>query len=898
MLDELLVDIRHGVSRSLVLWGEAGIGKTALLRYLVDSAADMSVVWAAGVESEMELAFASLHQVCGPLLGRLERLPVPQRQALETVFGVSAGAPPDRFLVGLAVLSLIAETAEARPLLCVVDDAQWLDQASALTLAFVARRLLAEPVGMVFAAREPGEELQHVSELEVRGLVNGDARALLLGNVRGRLDAAVCEQLIAESHGNPLALIELPRTWGAADLAGGFGVPASRGVDSKIEQSYVRRIARLPSDTQMLVLAAAAEPLGDPVLLERAVGTLGVGMAAAGPAVEAALFTVGRRVEFAHPLVRSAAYRAAAPGDRRRVHRALAESTDPQTDPDRRAWHRARATPGTDEEVAADLERSASRAQARGGVAAAAAFLERAAALSPDLGDRARRALEAADAKQLAGAPQAASALLAAAVEGPLDERKSALAERLRGQIALDLRRFGEAVPFLVEAAGRLELSEPMLARTTYLEALRAAHIGAPFGAELLRRAADAARNAAPASGASGAFDLLLAGLAVRFTEGYTASAVLLKRALRTLHDEDGRAEQDVRWPGVARAVALDLFDDQTCHAICTRSVELARERGALGVLPLALNYLAVVRSFEGDLDAAQALVDESDAIADASGATRIEFAKLPLAGFHGDEAALSKLVEATEPIAIARAEGVLLTFGEHARALLYNGLGNYEAALPLAERASARDQLTVSIWSVPEVVEAAVRCGRSEAAAAALDRLTERTQAAGTELALGIEARSRALLSEGRVADELYREAVDRLGRCRLAPDRARAHLLYGEWLRRERRRIDAREQLRAGHDRFTSMGMEAFAERARHELLATGERVHKRTVEAQDDLTPQERQIARLARDGLSNVEIGARLFISQHTVAYHLRKVFSKLGVTKRHQLADALGDQLEA
>jgi DNA-binding CsgD family transcriptional regulator len=453
-------------------------------------------------------------------------------------------------------------------------------------------------------------------------------------------------------------------------------------------------------------------------------------------------------------------------------------------------------------------------------------------------------------------------------------------------------------VPFLLEAAGRLEAIEPALARNTYLEALRARQIGGGFAGDLFRPIAEAARRMPPPSGAPGAFDLLLAGLAVRFTDGYAASAALLMRALQAVREEDGRAEQDVRWPGFARAVALDLFDAETCHAICTRSVELARERGAVGVLPLALNYLAVVRTFEGDLDAAEALVEESDAVADATGATRIEFAKLPQAGFRGDEAALSELVEATEPVAIARGEGVLLTFGEHARALLYNGLGNYDAALPLAERASARDQLTVSIWSLPEALEAAVRCGRSEAAAAAFGRLTERTQAAGTDLALGIDARSRALLHDGAVAEELYREAVDRLARCRLAPDRARAHLLYGEWLRRERRRVDAREQLRAAHDQFTSIGMTAFAERARHELLATGEHVHKRTAETREDLTVQERQIARLARDGLSNVEIGARLFISQHTVAYHLRKVFSKLGVTRRHQLVDALGDQLEA
>ena len=893
VLDALLADIGQAVGRSLVLQGEAGIGKTALLRYLIDSAADMSVVWAEGVESEMELAYASLHQICTPLLGRVESLPLPQRHALEIVFGLSPGPPPDRFLVALGVLSLFSEATGERPMLCVIDDAQWLDRASALTLAFVARRLMAEPLGIVFAAREPGAELQNVDQLEVRGLVNGDARALLLGNLHGPLDAAVREQIIAESHGNPLALIELPRTW----LAGGFGVPASRGVDNKIEHSYAQRLLALPADTQILVLAAAAEPQGDPVLLERAAAALGVDMAAAGPAVDAALLTVGGRVEFAHPLVRSAAYRSAVPDDLRRVHGALATATDPQRDPDRRAWHRARATAGTDDAVAADLERSAGRAQARGGVAAAAAFLERAAALSPDPGERARRTLAAADAKQLAGAPEAALTLLAAAVAGPLGDLESAMARRLKGQIALDLRRPGEAVPFLLDAAGRLESIDPGLARTTYLEALRAGQISGGSGREVLHLAAEAARNMPPPS-APDAFDLLVAGLAVRFTAGYAASVALLKRAIGALRDDAGRGEQDARWPGFGRAVPLDLFDDEAGHIICTRSVELARERGALGVLPLALNYLSAVRSFEGDLDAAAALVDESDAIADATGATRVEWAKLPLAGFRGNEAAFFELADSCEAPAIARGDAVVLTFGQYARALLYNGLGNYEAAAPVAQSASARDELTVSVRSLPELVEATARCNRSEDAIAALERLTERTQAAGTPLALGIEARSRALLSDGPVADELYREAVERLGSCRLAPDCARAHLLYGEWLRRERRRVDAREQLRAAYHQFASMGMEAFAERARHELMATGEHVHKRTPEAQDDLTAQERQIARLARDGLSNVEIGARLFISQHTVAYHLRKVFSKLGLTKRHQLGEALGDQLEA
>ncbi len=877
-----------------MLRGAAGAGKSALLGYVSEHVAGWNVATAVGVESEMELAYSGLHQLCAPMLGHLDRLPTPQRGALATVFGRDTGPAPDPFLVGLATLTLLAEVAEHQPLVCIIDDAQWFDAASERILGFVARRLLAERIAFVCAVRTGiGDDVfDGLPVLSIAGLGDSDARALLLGNVRGPLDAAVCEQIIAESHGNPLALIELPRTWDGEDLAGGFGLPANRRVDSKIEQSYAQRLLLLPADTQLLVLAAAAEPLGDPVLLQRAAETLDLDMAAAGPAVDAALLEVGGRVEFAHPLVRSAAYRSAVGEDRRRVHRALADSTDAHRDPDRRAWHRARATPGTDEEVAADLERSAGHAQARGGLAAAAAFLERAAGLSPDVGQRARRALEAADAKQLAGDAEAASTLLAGALDGPLDELESALAQRLKGQIAVDLRRPGEAVPFLLDAAGRLESVAPGLARETYLEALRAGTIGGRLGGEMLRRTAAAARNAPSSGGAPRAVDLLVDGLAVRFTDGYAASAPLLKRALVAAREEDAHAEQDLRRPGFAARIALDLFDDETCDALATRSVQLARQRGALGVLPLALNYLATLRNFEGELDAAEALLEESDAIADATGAARIGFARLTLAGFRGDEAAVSALIDAAEPVAIGRGEGVVLTFAEHARARVCNGLGNYEAALRAAQSASARDEQVVSTHLLPELVEAAARCGQSEAAAGGFERLTERTQAAGTELALGIEARSRALLSEGAVADGLYREAVDRLGRCRLAPERARAHLLYGEWLRGEGRRIDAREQLRTAHDMLAAMGMVAFAERARHELVATGEKAPKRTAETRDDLTTQEAQIAQLARAGHSNPEIGAQLFLSPRTVEWHLRKVFSKLDISSRKELGAAL------
>jgi DNA-binding CsgD family transcriptional regulator len=899
-LDRLLADARAGRSAPLVLRGEPGIGKSALLGYAAGRAAGFQVVRAAGVESEMELPFAGLHQLCGPMLDGLGRLPPPQRGALGTAFGLTSGAQPDRFLIGLAVLSLLSDTAEDRPLLCLVDDAQWLDRSSAQVLAFVARRLLAESVVLLFAEREPGEpgELAGLPGLRLRELPDDSARELLASVVSGPIDDRVRDRILAEARGNPLALLELPRELSPATLAGGFGLPAGPPLPSRIEASFRRRVRQLPAATQRLLLVAAAEPTGEPALLWRAAGMLGIPVDAAGPAEAGGLLEFGAQVAFRHSLLRSAVYRAAAAGERRGAHLALAEATDPEIDPDRRAWHRAQATLAPDEDVAGELERSAGRARARGGLAAAAAFLERAAALTPDQGRRARRALYAARAKQLAGAPEQAFTLLATAAAGPLGEFDRATLQRLRGQIALDLRRGGDAVPLLLAAAGQFEPLDPALARETYLEALRAASIAGRLGGGV-RAAAEAARRAPASAGVPRAIDLLLEGLAVRFTDGYAASAPALRRALREVRDQGGRDQggrggQDVRWPWSARRVAPELFDDEAWYELATRNVQIARSAGALAVLPLALNYLAVMRVFDGSLEAAAALLDEAEAIADATGAAPIAFGRLQLAGFRGDEARASLLIEVAEPAATARGEGVVLTFAEHARAVLRNGLGHYEAALGPAQSASAQDELMLSAWALPELVEAAARSGRTELAAGALERLTERTQAAGTDLALGIEARSRALLSDGEPAERLYREAIQRLGGTRTRTALVRVHLLYGEWLRREKRRADARAQLRTAYEGLTAMGLEAFAGRARRELVATGETVRKRTVATRYDLTAQEVQIARLAGDGLTNPEIGAQLFLSARTVEWHLRKVFSKLGVSSRRELGGALAD----
>ena len=888
-LDQPLEDARLGRSGVLVLRGEPGIGKSALLEYAAERADGCRVLRASGVEWEMELPFAGVHQLCAELLDRRDRLPAPQAGALATAFGLSAGPEPDRFLIGLAVLSLLSEAATEQPLICLVDDVQWLDRSSAQVLAFVARRLVAESVVLLFAEREPGglEELAGLPELMLRGLPDPAARPLLMSAISAPLDERVRDRILAEARGNPLALLELPRAASPGGLVGGFGLPSAVSLPARIEASFQDRVQQLPAATQRLLLVAAADPTGEPVLLARAAATLGLPIEALAAAEAAGLVELGLQVAFRHPLLRSAVYRAAPMDGRRAAHRALAAATDVAIDPDRKAWHRAHATGAPDEDVAGALEQSAERARGRGGLAAAGAFLERATTLTPDSQRRAKRALAAAAAKQLAGEPEAALTLLATASAGPLDEADRAILARLRGQTLLDLRRPGEALPLLVDAARRLGAIDPRLPRDAYLEAVRAASVAGRLGPGM-SDAARAARAAPSRPGGPQVVDLLLDGLALRFTDGYAAAAPTLKRALYALREEGGREGQSVRWPWLGRRVAPDLFADDTWDYFATRGVELARERGALAVLPLALNNLAYLRTLEGRLDGAAALLDEADAIALAVGVEQLMISRLTLSGFRGIEPDAVALFDATEPIAIARGEGVALTFLEHARAVLHNGLGHYEVALVAAESAATRDELLSSVWSLPELVEAATRCGQGELATAAVESLALKTDAAGTDLALGISARSRALTGDGPVAERLYREAIDRLQRTRLAVELARAHLLFGEWLRRDRRRTEARDQLRCAQDMFISMGAEAFAARAGRELLATGETARKRTDQTRDQLTAQELQIAQLARDGLSNPEIGARLFISPRTVEYHLSKVFSKLGVASREHL----------
>ncbi|MEV0821672.1 helix-turn-helix transcriptional regulator [Nonomuraea rubra] len=970
-LDRLLGEVRAGRSRVLVVRGEAGVGKSALLEHLTARASGCRVVRAAGVQPEMEVAFAALYSLCAPLLDLLDGLPEPQRAALGTAFGWREGPAPDRLLLSLAVLSLLAAAAEERPLVCVVDDAQWLDHASAQVLAFVARRLSAESVACVFALRDTDETalLSGLPVLDVAGLASDDAHALLRSVVPGPLDEQVRDRLVAEARGIPLALLELvhtfthpepstgyappapwsptgefdlPATWTSGydlaaqtgeyglpatqargfglppaqtpaggftlpairgltggfgrpvawTLAGGFGLPAARMLPGRVEDGFRRQLGRLPAATRRLLVLAAAEPVGDPALLWRAAARLGLGMAALAEAGD--LIALGVRVRFRHPALRSAIYRAALPEERRQAHQALAEATDAGADPDRRAWHRAHATAQPDEDVAAELERATSRAQARGGLAAVAAFLERAVALTPDPRRRAERALAAARAQHLAGASEPALTLLASAEAGPPDELRLAHAELLRAEIAITSHDGSSAAPMLLAAAKRFEPLDAGLSRDAYLHALSSAIRTLPDEGRGLAEVAAATRTAPPAPATPRAADLLLDALTRHLTQDAHNAAPEMRRALAAFLSEDVPGAEQLRWAWAAHTVAVALWDDRSGRELADRHVRLVRDTGALALLPLALSTRLVQLAFEGRLDEAASVQEEIHTLTAATG-VRPGFdgpagGSLVLAAWQGRQSEAERLADALMSEAAAYEEGATVAAVQWLRAVLHNGLGQYEQARAAAARACAHHPAPgpAAHWAPAELVEAAALSGERDLAARALDRLAAATRASGTDWALGIEARSRALLSEGAEADDRFREAIDRLGRTRMRADLARAHLLHGEWLRREGRPDDARQPLRTAHGLFTEMGMAGFAGRAERGLPPEGEPGHGRTAGAAGRLTAHETQIVRLVRDGLTNREIAGRLLVSPKTVEYHLGKVFTKLGITSRRQL----------
>ncbi|MCH6166336.1 LuxR C-terminal-related transcriptional regulator [Pseudonocardia alaniniphila] len=886
VLDRLLKAVTRGESRALVVRGELGVGKTALLDDLVGRASGCRVERVVGVQSELKLAFAGLYHLCRPMLGWAERLPGPQRGALYTAFGVGDGPAPDRFLVGLAVLGLLAEVARERPLVCVIDDAQWLDTASVQTLTFVARRLGVESVVVILAVREPHElDLSGLPELVVGGLPDKEARALLGSALRGPVDEQVLDRIVAESRGNPLALLELLREATSAELAS--GLLSGGTLPGRIDASYLERIVALPEETRRLLLVAAVEPVGDSVLVWRAAGLLGIGADAVAPAAAAGLIEIGARVRFPHPMVRAVVCQAASLEERQHAHRLLAEVTDSGTDPDRRAWHRGHGAAGPDEEIAAELERSAGRARARGGPAAAAALLERAAELTLEPARQAERVLAAAQARHQAGMTGAARGLLSLAESEPLDDLRRARAELLCAQIAFTERRGGDAPRLLLKVARGLEPLDVRLARETYLEGLSAAM----FAGAGLREIAEAARAAPRATQFPGAGDLLLDAVATRLTDGYAAGVPMMRRALHAFRGSNLPEDEGLRWLWLASTTAAHTWDDGTWAVLADRYVRLARDGGALAVLPLALTLRTVVYTFLGKLPAAAPLIEEAEEATQATGSPPIPMAAMLVAAWGGRVAEAFRLINATVAEVAIRGEGFGLTVARWAEALLCNSLSRHDDAFVAASQVGdvSPPELGLSAWGIlVELVEAAARSGRPEHAHAALQRLTETTRASGTDWALGVEARSRALVSGHEAADRLYREAISRLSRTHVRGALARAHLLYGEWLRRERRQADAREQFRLAHEMFTVMGARAFARRAARELQAAGEPVRRRSVDTDCGLSSREEQIARLVAAGLTNPEIAARLFLSPRTIEWHLTKIFGKLNIASRRQL----------
>ncbi|WP_436531961.1 helix-turn-helix transcriptional regulator [Actinoplanes sp. HUAS TT8] len=885
-LDGLLRDVRDGHSRALVLRGEAGCGKTALLDHLAAQAGSVRVLRVAGVESESEIAYSALQQLCAPLLTHLDRLPPPQRDALRTTFGLSGGPVPERLRVGLGVLGLFAEAAAEQPLVGVVDDVQWVDAMSAGILAFVARRLAAESVALVFATRDAGDEpmLAGLPELWVPGLPDPEARALLDSVLTGPVDAHVRDRIVAETQGNPLALTELTRGLSAAELAFGFGGQSAVPLSSRMEDGFRRRIAALPPESRTVLLAAAVEPVGDAQLLWRALDRLGVGGEAVAPAEADGLIEFGVRVRFPHPLVRTAAWRSADAGRLRAVHAALAEVTDPVREPDRRAWHRAHAASGPDDEVAAELRDSAGRALARGGWSAAAAFLERAAQLTADPAGRGELLVEAAAAHAEAGQFVQVPELLGAAQLGPLDALRQARAERLRAQVAFMLQHGRAAVPPLLAAASRLEALDPVAARDAYLTAIGAAMYAGRFGGDVLRTAAEAARRAAPAGDTVP--DLLLAGLTAWILDGRTSAVPRLHRALDAMTDDDA----DLVW--LAAPVAHEVFRFDLANRMSERAVPSAVESGALSRLPTALAIWANSLIDTGRLAEAADLVEEIDAVTRATGASVYQLSRLVLAAYQGPEQSATALIEATLRDADARADGRLRAVAGLAAAMLHNGLGDHEAALEAASRTAEYPDMALNHWALRELVEASARTGKSDVAAEARERLAERTAATPTRTARGLQALADALAGPEDRAEENYRAAVNGLGVVESATQGHRARLLFGEWLRRRNRPGEARAELRIAYDAFTAMGAHVYAGRARRELAATGENVRERTRGDRERLTPQEAAIAQLAVSGRTNPQIASALFLSPRTVEWHLRKTYHKLGITSRRELAAVL------
>jgi DNA-binding CsgD family transcriptional regulator len=901
-LNVLVKRVHSGHSGVLVLRGHAGAGKTALLDALAALAGDCRLERVAGVEAERELPLAGLHLLLSPFLSQMKKLPRPQRNALAAAFGQADGIAPKPFMIGLATLTLLSEQAtRQRPVICLIDDAHWLDSATTQTLSFVARRIYAEPVALVFAVRGGSERdnLAGLPELAVNGLSDEDAHALLASVLHSPLDLAVRDRIVAEADGNPRALVELPNACSPTELAYGFGRDGPAQIDNRTEAAFIRRVRRLSSETRRLMLVAAAEPTGDVALLWRAASRLGLTPMAAAPAESAGLLTLGSRAQFRHPLLRSAVYRAATPQQRRAVHRALADSTEAGRDEDRRAWHRAQATVGVDDRVADQLESAALRARIRGGSSAEAEFLLDSTRLTAEPERRAHRALDAAVAKQEAGQFADATNLLGVAKSGRLNPLDRSRALLLGAELDSATECSREATAPLFQAAKSLETLDPDRARDTYLEAFSASLFeGPPGDSGAVHQIASAllhGRSPSPPDRAATGSDLLLYGMAMLVDRGYEAAVPILQGALNTFIREPVSDPSSLRWLWLASRIARGLCDERSWDHLTQRHLALARELGAVSSLPLALTERFGFELLTGHPTKARALAAESDAVLHAMGAHVTSPSKVWLEIWRGRADSVEDLIAAQDIELVQKRHCLWHVSMEWGIADILNGLGRYVEALAAAERASADvDDFGLStVWVSHELIEAAVRSGNAEQAYAPLDRLALFARSSGTSWAIGVELRCRALMSDRSSAEPYYREAIECLDRSSIRVAAARSHLLFGEWLRRESRIAEAREHLHIAEECFTEIGMEAFARRARLELSASGQRPHKRSEPTLGELTPQEEQIARLAIEGHTNTEIGALLYLSARTVEWHMRKVFMKLGVSSRRQLREKQG-----
>jgi len=895
VLDDMLRMARDGQGVALVIEGDPGIGKTALLDALADRATGFIVLRAVGTETEMAIDYAVLHQLIHPRMELVDRLPQVQRAALRVALGLESGPAPDEFMVGLGVLGILGEATAEHPMLCIIDDAHLVDHASLFACGFVARRLQAERAAVCFGCRR-ADELPEVAGIEVLriGPLDPEAsRQLLDEHVPGPLDPAVRERLLNELRGNPLALRELPYGLTVEQISGGFGLPTTATLTGAIEDSYRRRVRQLPEQTRRLLLLAACDATGDAPLFRAAARSLGLDPADTAPAERARLVEVDEHhVAFLHPIIRVVCYRDAPVSERQRAHRALAAAMDESRAPERRAWQLARAADGPDDQLADLLEQTAGRAERRGGVAAGAAFMERAAQLTVDPRKRALRMIAAARDKLEVGAVDASAAILADLDPAPLTEEERPRLRLLKAEVEGFRTNTCDVVRDLLGVGAGLAKHDAYLSRETYLEALEANTYAESFSD--MSSAQVAAQCAhAPAVEHPRGIDLLLDGLVTRFLEGPSRAAPLLEAAVAAM-----APTADLRWVSLGIRAAIDAWDAEGAALLAEAAERTGRSTARLRSLPLALNYLAIIRGArDGRLRYAEEMIDEAERISAAMGLEPWYYGRLMLTASRGDADVFASVAARADELARQQKDGSLIAYCMTCEAVLRVGLADYRRALTVALPVAAEDGLGHSAV-LPELIEAAVRVGDMAAARHGVAQLAPCLEGRRGAYAAGIWARSRALVAEDGEAAALYEQAIEALGQGPTRWHLARAELLYGEWLRRRGERAAAREQLRAAYERFAEAGGRGFAERAYGELAATGEHARRRTPEARDQLTPQELRIARLARDGTSNPDIAAQLFISRSTVEYHLHKVYVKLAIGSRAELAAALVDDAPA